>query len=453
MRYISSSLSSINSGISNLNSTVEAGVEKLETEFRYISTQLDDLVNVMKFYNDQQFFQNEQRNQLLAEIDKSLKAPNQTEAREKYEFGIELAKRGKIEQSIKFIKEAIELNPLHYLSYIQVALGYMQLNQFPEAVKYANEALEHAPYYNDQDILGYTYYINARVYEKMGDLNNAIISIDNAVKAKDSASNLFEQARIYSLSGNYQTALTILEKSIIKDPNYFSYAVVDSAFNSCKTELEQLLTALKNIVLEDVQMHSRNNQLTTFPYIDLNDKYRSEFNPSHFPYMERDAFDVVDQNLQSFTLNYNSFLQRFRAGYQECINLYQNFAKVINNALNDMSYVSLSNAADLGKRFRTEIYNPKCDSLFRFASNMNKKCELLKDKVERKIEIDRSTYERFKPKTFFENLRFKRDERWKDEVGRHLKTYEKTKQVAELALRDIEAVRSICHLYITEKCL
>ena len=454
MQQVSNSLYHINASISTLNETVEAGVVKLETEFGQISSQLNDVMNIMKFYNDQQFIQNEERNQLLAEIDKSLKAPNKTEALEKFEFGIELAKRGKYDQSINYIKEAIELNPIHYLSYIHVALGNLQLNQFSEALEYAKEALSHASYYNNNELISYTYYITARVYEKMGDFHNALIQINHAVNANPSALNEYEQARMNALNGHIDNALATLENAIVKDPIFFSYALVDEVFQPCKEDLEQLLTFLKNKALEDVQMHWRNIELTSFPYIDLQDKYHSEFTYKQFVSgIESERFEINDWRYEPYYFNYNSFLKVFRNAYQECMNIHNDYVRTIRNALHNMSYVELSKAADLGHRFRKEIFNPKCDNLYGYAQSMIAKCENIKYSIDLTVDNHRFYYESKQPKTFFERWRIKNNERDRDELLKFKNLYERTMKAAEKAYRDLEAVTEICRLYVTEKSL
>src|SRR5690606_27525096 len=120
-----------------------------------ISYLLEDMLDVMIDFRNTTFIQNEKRNQLLVSIDATLKAPNKTAANEKYEISLELASRNKHETAIQFLKEAIELNPLHFRSYVQLTLNLLKIKNYKEALHYAHECINFAP--NNNEILAYTY--------------------------------------------------------------------------------------------------------------------------------------------------------------------------------------------------------------------------------------------------------------------------------------------------------
>src|SRR5690606_29126267 len=112
------------------------------------------------------------RNELLDSIDQTLKAPNKTEALENYEMGYSLAQKGKFTLAIDFFKKSIQLNPLHYRSYVQLALTYMLLKDYENALIYARESVDFAPEDNNE-LLAYSHYLVSLSLYSLGENEEA----------------------------------------------------------------------------------------------------------------------------------------------------------------------------------------------------------------------------------------------------------------------------------------
>ena len=87
----------------------------------------------------------EAQKSLLAGLDKSLKTPSQTKAREWQAMAEELRRRACYEQAISFGRRSIEENPLEYLTYVTLARAQIGAGLLDDAADTLIKSINHAP--------------------------------------------------------------------------------------------------------------------------------------------------------------------------------------------------------------------------------------------------------------------------------------------------------------------
>lgn len=263
---ILSNTTSMMQSLNRFESLMNKGFSGVQSQLIDISYQLEDILDVMIDFRNMTFIQNEERNQLLASIDATLKAPNKTAAHEKYEIALELADKNKPDTAIQFLKKAIELNPLHFRVYIQLTLNLLKTKNYKEAFHYAKESINFAP--NNNEILAYTYSLAARASEKLKNFQGALNYINQAAKLNNQSSYIYEKARYLVKLDDISESMKELKKAIEMNSEYFAISLVDSVFLPCRNEQEQLLMSLKEELesklnyaisqMETIQLHNYN---------------------------------------------------------------------------------------------------------------------------------------------------------------------------------------------------
>src|SRR5690606_12319248 len=102
--------------------------------------------------------------------------------------------------------EAIELNPLHYRSYVQLTLNLLKMNEYEDALHYAKESLNFAP--ENKEVLAFTYSLAARAYEKVKDIEAALFHINQAIEIDFKSDYTYERARYYVLLHDVDKAMS-----------------------------------------------------------------------------------------------------------------------------------------------------------------------------------------------------------------------------------------------------
>lgn len=313
------------SSLDHLQAILDSGFDGVKMDLSGISYQLDELLNIMIDINNNQFIQNETRNQLLASIDATLKAPNKTAANEKYEISLELANKNKSETAVKFLKEAIELNPLHYRSYVQLTLNLLKMNEYEDALHYAKESLNFAP--ENKEVLAFTYSLAARAYEKVKDIEAALFHINQAIEIDFKSDYTYERARYYVLLHDVDKAMSELKNTIENNDRYFALSLMDSVFHTCSQEREQLLISLKQEIegkmnhalaqLEAVKLH----RYPTEVFADcemLN--YKEYYSVVNFMYSGKRLSDCLGTSSVSGYINIGYSYNRLVEGFYEYYN-------------------------------------------------------------------------------------------------------------------------------------
>lgn len=149
-------------------------------------------------------------------------------------------------------------NPKDYLTLYERASQYYRLDRYDEALSDIKKAISYTPA-KDKEQLGSEYSLLCDIYTQLGEYDNALIAIDNAInnssqtypllytkgniclhlnkttEAKDaysamqrinprSSESLFGLAHVYALEGNSTSALKYLEDAEKADPtNYLTY--------------------------------------------------------------------------------------------------------------------------------------------------------------------------------------------------------------------------------------
>lgn len=220
------------------------------------------------------------------------------------------------------------LNPLHYRAYIEATLLCLRLKNYTDALNYGEESLIHAPT-NSREILGYTYYLIARVYEKNDQLDKANEHINKAKQSDYKVKYLYEESRLLGKMGKVQEAMKILMKSIQRDPQYFAQALVDPAFYACYKELEQTLTNLKRPYEEEANHKISIIRNTMIPQYNVR-KNRAELGDSVPTNVSRESTRAnirpVDKR-GGLRFNYNRIASEFEEHYTELTNNYNHELK------------------------------------------------------------------------------------------------------------------------------
>ncbi|MBS4212782.1 tetratricopeptide repeat protein [Neobacillus rhizophilus] len=280
---LESDIRSISNYVSEFNDSL--GKFRMEEELHNLdlSHNLQSLSNEIHQLRLELVSQNKKRNEILQNIEETLKAPNKTEAMENFGFAMRLVERGAIERSIEYFQKAIALNPLHYRSYIGISLAYIKMNNFEKALDYANESVLHAPDGEEYDFLGYSHQLISMIYYNMGKYQEALRSIKLAIRSTEKPGYLFDHARYEMKTRNLTDGIQLLKRSIERDPKLFALAAIEKDFLSYKDEVDNFLISLKEYLKDDVLKKFDSIKLLSIPdskeILSLTDKgkYFSDF--------------------------------------------------------------------------------------------------------------------------------------------------------------------------------
>ena len=133
----------------------------------------------------------DRQSSILSSIDRHIRTPDQTKAREWKEMAAELARRGQRDQAIEYLRKSIKTNPLDYSAYIDLALAEIRLDRFEDAVMPLRNSLPHAP---KTELLNYTSYSHrliGHIRYCQGRIDEALGAIVNALWASQGYSEAF----------------------------------------------------------------------------------------------------------------------------------------------------------------------------------------------------------------------------------------------------------------------
>ncbi|WP_062110005.1 tetratricopeptide repeat protein [Bacillus niameyensis] len=455
---VASSTYNIGSNINMLNEITEQGFQEMTVEMNYLSDQISELVDFVKDFGSHMYLQNKERNHLLASIDATLKAPNKTSALEKYDMAVDLISRGAMMHAERLLVEAIDLNPLHYRSYIQLANLYMNDKEYGKALEYAKESIFLAPK-NYLEIMGYTYYLLARLYEKNNDLNNALIHIQKAMEQQNNETQYFyEEVRYLALLNEGEEALSKLQLVIESDPQYFGYALVDSAFKQIKPELESVLLNMKRERVEyrDKIIHTLSN--LTLPDYDYTEKRNTLLNETLYK-LENGFAYIARPNKPGIPYNYHSLINVFQYDYEALNRILDNLRGLISST--DDSYFSLCRYVELVEK-QCDLFNNKRDEIIQYINKFRPHGSSFRGVLRNEIAVEEKKMENYskefkkhkKPLGLFMNEEDKRIANfYKNEIESCSRKLESLKQAMEYEKDESLEIQRFCDEVLHEKKL
>jgi|GEM_PF-6879203 len=388
----------IASSLNKLTSVMESGFTGIQCELTEVNEHLDNMLDVLTDITNTQFIQNEYRNQLLASIDATLKAPNKTVAHEKYEISLELVNKNKNEMAIKFLKEAIELNPLHYRSYIQLALNLLKIKRYEEALYYAKESVNFAP--DDNEILAFNHGLIAQAYEKVNQYHDALHYINQAINYNELSEYTYARARYYAFLNDVKQAMSELNETIENNNMYFALSLVDRAFHPYHLERKALLTSLKTEIEQKLinaisQMESINFYNYNSPELSNSELKYNGFNNSTVDYRYKHLHPdfkpykviyVGGVERGKVSYSYHNLREEFIKHYTKLIELYNQKLPLIKSLKELNTFVDYTKAYNEYLYFAIE-FNQLVSSINTFVSHFKKTSMTVKQTFRENLEF------------------------------------------------------------------
>jgi len=157
-------------------------------------------------------------------------------------LSIAFQSKGEFDNSVKIMKEALELNPRNVLHMNNIAISYHKLDKFEDAEKYFLRGLELDPNY-----------IN--ILNNIGNLKKDLNLIDEAInyykKSLTVENNILEThfnlASIYQSSGEFEKSKEHLKKTLEINPNFFEADRVLSLITKYDKNNEHFKIMLKKV--------------------------------------------------------------------------------------------------------------------------------------------------------------------------------------------------------------
>ncbi len=246
--------------------------EMIERAISEVGSGMDRIVGVLEWGVEQITWELAQHRSYLVGIDRSLRTPAQTQAREWREMATELLRRGSIRQATDFAVRALEANPLDYFSYITLARTRLAEGDFGSAVESLLASLDHAPRDDAFDYRAYSLRLASRAYFCMDDRHRAL----HAIAASFSLGNrwalaaydfcqllcLYEDEEIElalaetlaAMGNNWEwlgrrrdyggVAALVLHVAVHKNPGYYRLAQIDTNLDSRRAKIDEGLEML-----------------------------------------------------------------------------------------------------------------------------------------------------------------------------------------------------------------
>ena len=165
-------------------------MEDIASNGREISGKLDDIGDKIceGYYELEEFFQfshaeqmwiHEKQLEVLIGIRYALENPRVTRANELYNMAAKALKREMIRESLKLLKQAIELNPLDYRVYMTMGYIYLMTDNLIEAANRFELAFKNV---HENKYKSFSLLQMAKVRYLMNDIRGAVNLAENAVK-------------------------------------------------------------------------------------------------------------------------------------------------------------------------------------------------------------------------------------------------------------------------------
>ena len=144
---------------------------------------------------------------------------------------IEMSKKEKYEDALKFIGESIELNPNHHIFYCNKANFLQRLGRYIEAIESADQSLKIEPTYeNARDSLAASLNNQYVIETEKGENDTALPKIDRALELKPNERIfLCNKASVLNKVGRCDEAMTFVEAALAIAPDFPSAKKVKAA--------------------------------------------------------------------------------------------------------------------------------------------------------------------------------------------------------------------------------
>ena len=174
---------------------------------REISGKLDDIKDGISdaYHELEEFFQyshaeqmwiHEKQLEVLTGIDYTLKHPIATQANELYVMATIALKSGKIQESLKRLKQSIELNPLDYRAHMTMGYIYLMMDDLDEA---ANSFELAYTYVKENKYKSFAFLQKAKVRYLLNDIGGAVDLAKDAVKLSPNDPEALYQYVVYEI--------------------------------------------------------------------------------------------------------------------------------------------------------------------------------------------------------------------------------------------------------------
>lgn len=131
--------------------------------------------------------------------------------------GAKLHDQKKYVEAISKYQQALSVNPNSISALYEMALTYLQLEEYPNAIKYSNQVLN----FNFEPIKVDAYVIKGTAMAKSGKTNEAIKMFQEAIDELGSNALLdYNLGLIYYNQGNNKKAIGYIRRAIEQDPTY-----------------------------------------------------------------------------------------------------------------------------------------------------------------------------------------------------------------------------------------
>lgn len=165
-------------------------MDDIASNGREISGKLDDIGDKISegYHELEEFFQfshaeqmwiHEKQLEVLIGIRNALENPRVTQANELYNLAAKALKRDMIRESLKLLKQAIELNPLDYRVYMTMGYIYLMMDNLDKAANRFELAFRNV---HENKYKSFTLLQMAKVRYLMNDIGGAVNLAENAVK-------------------------------------------------------------------------------------------------------------------------------------------------------------------------------------------------------------------------------------------------------------------------------
>lgn len=229
-----------------INEHIKNGFTDISNQISEINYGIDDLKAAFEWGMAELVWQMEQTNYTLRSIEKAVWSPFDVSARNRKEQAMEAYKYGWMDISEEYFLESEKIVKTDFTVHISLGLIYLfhhidkhkALTYFEKAIKYARPK---SNYYTSYALLH-----KALIHFDLDDLENAIISVLEAIDLSPSLSEAYYQiSQYYAQSQQVDKCTDNLYIAIKSDYNYCFKAEKDSLFDPVRENIDALFEKIR----------------------------------------------------------------------------------------------------------------------------------------------------------------------------------------------------------------
>jgi len=229
-----------------IRETLEASRAQTLYEAVQISAGLTEIASILEWGFEELEWELGQIRGILGSIDKTLKTPRRTQAKELQEMAGELRRRGLLDDSEKYFLQSLELNPLDYRTYIGLGKTYLQIGELSKARTYWEKSLPHAPK-EEIDYKSYSYRLIGRTYFCEENYQQARWTLLTAIELSPRYYlGYYDYAQYCALVGAKESCLSSLQTAVFGEPSLLELAERERNFGSLREEVRSFLGKIKS---------------------------------------------------------------------------------------------------------------------------------------------------------------------------------------------------------------